>query len=163
MKERNEIEKDNKMLNRQVSAYTAFVSLNLTSLVWLFLNAKPEWKFGLVLFNVEGLDWTGKNIWFEEVWKEKQNFPFFFFFKNKSTIQLRSHGPQIEVLQGGLNKPITLIRNKLFCAGKWVLQKCLKGICFLKQIKNLPINFFRLSILTENFLPIVYWRQSHNY
>ena len=205
VKERNEIEKDNKMLTRQVSTYTVFVSLNCISPVWLFL--KLEWKFGLILFNVAALDWTGKNIWTEEFWKEKQNFTDLKKQTNKSTLQLRGHNHHMEVLQDASDKLIALIGTRaslvaqpvknlpamqesrvpslgredplekgmathcsilawripwIHCAGKWVLQKCLE-ICFLKWVKDLSINFFRLSILTENFLSIIHWRQSHNY
>ena len=67
VKERSEMENDNKTLTRQVSTYTVFVSL---SAVWL--SFKLEWKFGLILFNVAVLDRTGKNIRTEEFWKEKQ-------------------------------------------------------------------------------------------
>ena len=111
VKERNEMENDNKMLTRQVSTYTVFVSL---SPVWLSL--KLEWKFGLILFNVAVLDPTGKNIWTEEFWKEKQNCTDL-KKGNKSAIQLRGHGHHIEVLQGGLNKVIALIGNTGFSGG----------------------------------------------
>ena len=192
------------MLTRQVSTCTVFVSLNCIGPVWLFL--KLEWKFGLILFNGAALDWTGKNTWTEEFWKDKQNFTDLekkkqvnnpakrswsshrgslgWFKQTDSTYQNKgfsggaaskslpamqeSRVPplgQDDPLEKGMATHCSILAWTLpwiDCAGKWVLQKCLE-ICFLKWVKDLPINFFRLSILTENFLSIIHWRQSHNY